>query len=44
MYELLAYSQIHNKRGGVKINGGGFKDFEKLLNGWVKISGGWDKI
>ena len=26
---------------GVKINGGGFKDFEKLLNGGrVKISGG----
>ena len=28
------YSQVHNKRGG-------FKDFEKLLNGGrVKISGG----
>ena len=26
--------------GGVKINGGGFKDFEKLLNGGIKISGG----
>ena len=34
------YSQVHNKQG-VKINGGGgFKDFEKLLNGGVKISGG----
>ena len=27
------------KRGGAKITGG-FKDFEKLLNGGVKISGG----
>ena len=28
------YSQVHNKRGevDVKLNGGGFKDFEKLLN------------
>ena len=26
--------------GRVKINGGGFKDFEKLLNGGIKISGG----
>ena len=34
------YFQVHNKWGGVKINGGGFKDFEKLINGGVKISGG----
>ena len=25
------YSRVHNKRGG----GGGFKDFEKLINGGV---------
>ena len=36
----IVYSQVHNKRG-VKINRGGFKDFEKLINGGgVKISGG----
>ena len=39
----IVYSKVHNKRG-VKINGGNFKDFEKLINGGVKISGGWDKI
>ena len=34
-----SYSQVHNKRGGgFKINeGGGLKDFEKLLNG------GWEQ-
>ena len=39
----IVCSKVHNKRG-VKINGGGFKDFEKLINGGVKISEGWDKI
>ena len=40
---LLA-SQVHNKRGG-QIKRVGFKDFEKLLNGEVKISGtGGNKI
>ena len=35
------YSQVHNKRGGQNKRGG-FKDFEKLINGGVKISaGGW---
>ena len=29
---LRNYSQVHNKRG-IKMNGGGFKDFEKLLKG-----------
>ena len=40
----LKYSQVYNKRGGregqikrgggrVKFNGGGFEDFENLLNG-----------
>ena len=33
------YSQVHNKRGGQNKRGG-FKDFEKLINGGVKISGG----
>ena len=38
-------SQVHNKWGGVKINGGGFKDFEKLLNrGGQNKRGGADKI
>ena len=32
---FYSYSQVQNKRGG------GFKDFEKLINGGVKISGGW---
>ena len=26
------------------INGGGFKDFEKLINRGVKINGGWKQI
>ena len=30
--------------GGGQNKRGGFKDFEKLLNGGVKISGGGDKI
>ena len=41
---MAQYSQVHNKWGGQNKRGG-FKDFEKLLNGGVKISGGGgDKI
>ena len=37
----LCYSQVHNKRGGQNKRGGGFKDFEILINGGgAKISGG----
>ena len=35
---LLTLRFIINR--GVKINEGGYKDFEKLINGGVKISGG----
>ena len=38
---LLYYSRVHNKRGGGQNKRGSFKDFEKLINGGVKISGGW---
>ena len=34
------FSQVHNKWGGQNKWGGGFKDFEKLINEGVKISGG----
>ena len=37
---IVIYSQVHNK-WGVKLNGRFFKDFDKLLNGVVKINGGW---
>ena len=37
------YSQVHNKWGGQIKRGGGFKDFEKLLNGEVKMKGGWEQ-
>ena len=30
--------------GGGKLNGGGFKDFEKILNGGSKLTGGGNKI
>ena len=35
---------IINGGGGVELNGGGFKDFEKLINRGVKINGGWKQI
>ena len=38
---FYSYSQVQNKRGGGQNKRGGFKDFEKLINGGVKISGGW---
>ena len=34
---LCWYFQVHNKRGA------DFEDFEKLLNGRVKINGGWEQ-
>ena len=34
------YSQVLNKRGGAKINGGGGKFLKILINWAVKINGG----
>ena len=39
-YQTYQYSQVHNEQGGQNKRGG-FKDFEKLIDGGVKISGGW---